>query len=61
MIGYWTRFARTGDPSGHGAVGWPRFRLDLEHIQSLAPDGIGRADFRREHRYSFWWSLDQRG
>ncbi len=25
MMGYWTRFARTGDPNGAGAVTWPRY------------------------------------
>ncbi len=25
MMGYWTRFARTGDPNGGGAVEWPRY------------------------------------
>jgi len=25
MIGYWTRFAKTGDPNGEGAAAWPRY------------------------------------
>jgi para-nitrobenzyl esterase len=25
MMGYWTRFARTGDPNGGGAAEWPRY------------------------------------
>lgn len=25
MIGYWTRFAKTGDPNGEGATAWPSY------------------------------------
>ncbi len=25
MLGYWTRFAATGDPNGDGALAWPRY------------------------------------
>jgi len=32
MIGYWSRFARTGDPNGGGAVTWPRFGAGGEYL-----------------------------
>jgi len=46
MLGYWTRFARTGDPNGDGAA-WPRFTTAGMRIMELgdrpaaidAPDG----------------------
>ena len=46
MIGYWTRFARSGDPNGDG-VAWPRYAtagmriLELgDHLGAIdAPDG----------------------
>ncbi|MDP4503205.1 carboxylesterase/lipase family protein [Nonomuraea turcica] len=60
MIGYWTRFARTGDPNGSGAPAWHPFTTARAAIQSLAPgdDGIKPADFARDHRYDFWTSLN---
>jgi para-nitrobenzyl esterase len=30
MIGYWIRFARSGDPNGDGAVHWPAYDLSEE-------------------------------
>ncbi|MFD0559137.1 para-nitrobenzyl esterase [Stackebrandtia endophytica] len=58
MIGYWSRFAWTGDPNGDGAVEWPMFG-DSGYVQSLAPGegGIGQVDFRSEHLLDFWESL----
>ncbi|GAA4965417.1 para-nitrobenzyl esterase [Nonomuraea thailandensis] len=60
VIGYWTRFARTGDPNGSGAPAWHPFTTARPHVQSLAPgdDGIKPADFARDHRYDFWTSLN---
>ncbi|WP_216216799.1 carboxylesterase/lipase family protein [Amycolatopsis aidingensis] len=57
MLGYWTRFARTGNPNGHGAPGWPGFRAGA-YVQSLAPGrgGIRRVDLGREHQCAFWAS-----
>ncbi|MGI5291402.1 carboxylesterase/lipase family protein [Nonomuraea polychroma] len=59
MIGYWTRFARTGDPNGPGAPAWHPFTAARTFVQSLAPGdgGIKPADFVRDHHYDFWTSL----
>lgn len=61
MIGYWTRFARTGNPNGAGAPSWPSQHCGPDHVQALAPGagGIGPVDLRAEHRYPFWRSLDR--
>ncbi|MEV0202717.1 carboxylesterase/lipase family protein [Nonomuraea sp. NPDC050691] len=60
MIGYWTRFARTGDPNGSGAPAWRPFTAARPSVQSLAPGegGIEPAGFARDHHYDFWTSLD---
>ena len=33
MMGYWTRFAATGDPNGGGAVVWPRYDTAARHLE----------------------------
>ena len=35
MIGYWTRFARTGDPNGGGVSVWLPYTTTSPHVQSL--------------------------
>ncbi len=45
IMGYWTRFAATGDPNGDGAVTWPRYEtesdLHLELGDRVAAGGPG--------------------
>ena len=55
MIGYWTRFAHTGNPNGDAAPTWPRF--DGSHVQSLRTGGTGQTSLGTEHRCGFWQSL----
>ncbi|HEY3502142.1 MAG TPA: carboxylesterase family protein [Actinocatenispora sp.] len=58
MIGYWTRFARTGDPNGAAAPTWPRFAGST--VQALAPgrDGTRPVDLAAEHQCRFWQSVE---
>ncbi len=55
MIGYWTRFAHTGDPNGAGAPAWNRF--DGRTVHGLIPGKTRNVDLAAEHRCGFWSSL----
>jgi para-nitrobenzyl esterase len=51
LIGYWTSFARTGDPGG----GWTAAQPGRAHSISVA--GIGPVDVAATHRCAFWSPL----
>jgi para-nitrobenzyl esterase len=38
MMGYWTRFAATGDPNGGGAPEWPRFTAERHRALELGTE-----------------------
>ncbi|KAB2348485.1 carboxylesterase/lipase family protein [Actinomadura rudentiformis] len=61
VISYWSRFAHTGRPGGHGTPAWQRFTPRDAYVQKLASgkDGIGRTDFAADHHYTFWKSLQR--
>ncbi|GAB3149882.1 carboxylesterase family protein [Micromonospora sonneratiae] len=50
MIGYWARFAATGDPNGHGLPAWRHH----PYVQGLDLDRVGRFDRTAAHRLNFW-------
>jgi para-nitrobenzyl esterase len=56
LQGYWTRFARTGNPNGDGALEWPRYDDGTDRrINFHAENGI-LTGFRRE-QCELWWSI----
>ncbi|MEW2135329.1 carboxylesterase family protein [Streptomyces sp. NPDC005409] len=64
MVGYWTHFARTGDPNGADAPRWPRLRAaspQAPSVQSLAPGpgGIRPVDAYSAHACAFWDGLSR--
>ncbi|MET7827133.1 carboxylesterase family protein [Streptomyces sp. NPDC005386] len=59
MVGYWTNFARTGNPNTAGAPRWPAFRVSSPlrpSVQSLASGrgGIRPVDAFTAHGCSLW-------
>lgn len=58
MIGYWTRFARTGNPNGAGATPWLPY-VAGHYVQSLAPQVVAPVNLAQEHDCGFWRSLDR--
>lgn len=56
MIGMWTNFARSGDPSLPGHLRWPAYtRANPVYLdQSPAPVVRGVADFRKSHDCAWW-------
>jgi len=61
MVGYWTRFARTGNPNGTDLPEWARFRAwsATPYVQSLTTetDAIHGVDLGTEHQCDFWENL----
>ncbi len=54
--GYWTRFARAGDPNGEGAVVWPRYEEASDQRLNLDAEITVVSAFRRPE-CEFWWGV----
>ena len=49
MQGYWTNFARTGDPNGSGLPKWPKFDAAARAYIDLTAQGpVAREGLQRE-------------
>jgi len=49
MRGYWTTFARTGDPNGAGSLHWPRFGRGNPALLDLQDAPRVTNGFARDH------------
>jgi para-nitrobenzyl esterase len=61
MVGYWTEFARSGDPNGFGQPHWPRFNRNQQQMQSFVPPNpTTETNFATVHQCDFWDALSGR-
>jgi para-nitrobenzyl esterase len=59
MQGYWTRFARTGDPNGEGALLWPLYDEASDQRLNFDAELSVVSGFRRPE-CEFWWEVYDR-
>jgi para-nitrobenzyl esterase len=61
MVGYWTAFARSGDPNGNAAPQWQQFTRGRQVMQSLVPPApTTEMNFATAHQCAFWDQLTNR-
>jgi para-nitrobenzyl esterase len=57
MIGYWTRFATTGDPNFAGAPFWSPYSAVTDQFQSLVPPTpVVESTYDGDHQCSSLWN-----
>jgi para-nitrobenzyl esterase len=54
MMGYWTNFAKTGDPNGAGLPEWPAFNVEDRGRIFLDLPTEARPDFEVKAKCEFW-------
>jgi para-nitrobenzyl esterase len=61
MLGYWTEFARSGDPNGNGSPPWQEFQRGRQVMQSfIPPTPTTETNFAVAHQCAFWDQLTGR-
>ncbi len=58
MIGYWTQFAKTGNPNSAGATRWSKYNAggSLESLVPPTPMPESDASFDKDHKCSGFWN-----
>jgi para-nitrobenzyl esterase len=58
MVGYWTQFAKSGNPNGQGQPVWRPFNRNQQVMLSLVePSPTSETNFATTHRCDFWDTL----
>ncbi|MFC0114985.1 carboxylesterase/lipase family protein [Kibdelosporangium aridum] len=60
MVRYWTTFAHTGNPNGHGTPHWKRFKSDAD-VQELGLPRVAPKNPAVESNCAFWAGLGRSG
>jgi para-nitrobenzyl esterase len=57
MIGYWTQFAKTGNPNLVGTPSWPEYGATARFQSLVAPTPAPESDssFDTDHKCSSFW------
>ncbi len=57
MAGFWTSFARSGNPNAAGSSTWPAYTATGDQYLSLAPNAVAvNASFNAQHKCSTVWT-----
>jgi para-nitrobenzyl esterase len=55
MQGYWTNFAKSGNPNGARLPSWPAYKASTDEAQSLVePAPAPESTFAADHKCAFW-------
>ena len=57
MQGYWTNFAKTGNPNGAGLPTWPAYAASAEAQSLVEPAPAPESTFAADHKCAFWSAL----
>ena len=58
MVGYWTQFAKAGDPNRPGTRSWRQYDASANKFQALVtPSPATESGFTRDHKCNFWASF----
>jgi para-nitrobenzyl esterase len=58
MVGFWSQFARTGNPNAAGNTVWPAYTAANDTYLTLAPGATATTTgFATEHRCAFWMQV----
>jgi para-nitrobenzyl esterase len=54
MAGYWTQFAKSGDPNSTGAPTWPAYSVSDQFESLQPPTPVTGTGFATAHKCAFW-------